>query len=132
MSIGLISVLKLVPWGDVISNAPKIAEGAMKLWRTVARKPQATELPPSAEQSPLSEAETLAMLQTRLTAAEAEISDLHSLMLESSDLIKALADQNTQLIKRLETNRIRILWLTRAVVALAVAAAINLAITFAR
>jgi hypothetical protein len=32
MAIGWLAVLQLVPWSDVISNAPKIAEGAKKLW----------------------------------------------------------------------------------------------------
>ncbi|MDP3225514.1 MAG: hypothetical protein Q8M96_20455, partial [Rubrivivax sp.] len=32
MAIGWMTVLKLVPWGDVIKNAPAVAEGARKLW----------------------------------------------------------------------------------------------------
>ena len=57
---------------------------------------------------------------------------MHHQMLESSALIRALADQNTQLIKRVEVSRIRVLWLAGIVLLLGVVAAINLAITFAR
>jgi len=133
MAIGLLAVLKLVPWSDVISNAPKIADGAMKLWRTVARKPPAAEFPPSGAESALpAEAHSLAVLQVQLAAAEAKISDLHNQMLESSNLIKALADQNNQLIKRCEVIRIRVLLLAGAVVILGVVTAISLAIILAR
>lgn len=123
MAIGWLSLLKMVPWGDVISTAPKVADGAKKLWSTVAKKPPAAESPTQPTRSP--DAQSIAILQ-------AQVSDLHNQMLESSELIKALADQNTQLIKRFEVNRIRVLWLAGAMVVLAIVAAINLAITLAR
>lgn len=133
MSIGLFSVLKMVPWGDVISKAPEIAEGARKLWKAVSRKPPTPEAPTATPQPELSpEAQSLAMFQARLAAAEAELSDLQTRMLESSELIKDLADQNAQLIKRLEVNRSRILWLTGIVAVLGAASVINLVMTLTR
>lgn len=30
MAIGWLAVLQMVPWSDVINNAPKVAEGAEK------------------------------------------------------------------------------------------------------
>jgi hypothetical protein len=133
MPISLFSVLKMVPWGDVISKAPEIADGAKKLWRTVARKPSVSEVPTVIPQPALSpEAQSLALLQTQLAAAEAELSDLHTQMLESSELIKALADQNAQMIKRLEVNRIRVLWLAGLVAVLSAVSVINLVITLSR
>lgn len=132
MAIGWLSVLKMVPWGDVIGNAPKVADGARKLWSAVARTPPAAELScAGAEPTLSSEAQSIALLRARLSSAEAEISDLHNQMLESSELIKALADQNTQLIKRVEVNRIRVLWLAGTMIILGVVAAINMAITLA-
>jgi hypothetical protein len=133
MAIGLLSVLKMVPWGDVISNAPKIADGAMKLWRVVARKQQPSEFPASSVGPALTtEVKSLAILQAQLVAAEAKIADLHNQMLVSSELINALADQNTQLIKRFEINRMRVLWLAGGMVILGVVAAINIVIALAR
>ena len=133
MAIGWLSVIKLVPWGDVISNAPKVAEGAKKLWNAVSSKSPAPDLPATGAQPALSpEAQSIALLQAQLAATEAAVSDLHDQMLESSELIKALADQNTQLIKRLEVNRIRILWLAGITVVLGVVTAISLAMTLAR
>ena len=31
MAIAWLTVLKMVPWGEVINNAPKVADGAKKL-----------------------------------------------------------------------------------------------------
>jgi hypothetical protein len=132
MAIPWLSVIKLVPWGEVISNAPKVAEGAKKLWSAVSREPPAFKVPDAgAQPAPASEAQSIASLQAQLTAAEAAISDLHRQMLESSQLIKALADQNTQLIRRVEVNRIRVLWLTGITIILGVVVAISLVVTLA-
>jgi hypothetical protein len=133
MPISWLTVLKLVPWDEVISNAPKIAEGAKKLWGTVARKqPAAASSSAGAGISLSSNAQAVAVLQSRLDAAEAQLADLHNQMLESSELIKALAEQNTQLIKRVQVNRVRVLWLAGAVVVSGILAAISLALALAR
>jgi hypothetical protein len=116
---------------DLLRCASQAADGDR--WSAVAKKPPAAELPSASAQSTLSpEAQSIAILQAQLAAAEAELSDLRNRMLESSELIKALADQNTQLIKRFEVNRIRVLWLAGAMVVLGVVAAINMAMTLAR
>ena len=122
--IGWLAVLQMVPWTDVIKNAPKAADGAKKLWQSVRKKPpvsaqgSATRHLPSDFQTPL---------QTRMSALEQDLADLHAQMLESSALIQTLAEQNTQLVKRAETTRLRLkilsvvaLLLTVAVVWLAV------------
>lgn len=133
MSISIFSVLKMVPWGEVISKAPEIADGARKLWKAVAQKPSAFGAASEAPSSePSAETLSLASLQTQLAAAEAKISDLHIQMLESTELIEALADQNTQLVKRLEVNRIKIQWMTRAVIVFSVVSVTTLIVTLSR
>lgn len=133
MAIGWLSIIQLVPWSDVIRNAPKVAEGAKKLWDAVSRKQPALEVPAASAESALShEAQSIALLQAQLAAAEAAISDLHTQMIESTELIKALADQNAQLIRRVEVNRIRVLWLAGITAVLGVVVAIGLAMTLAR
>jgi hypothetical protein len=133
MAIGWTTVLKLVPWGEVIKNAPAVAEGARKLWHAVGRKPpEATAagdlvLPPdAADRSPTER------LQAGLARAEADIATLHEQMQASSELIKALAEQNAELIRRVETNRVRVLWLAGLVVVFAAIAGLNLAVTLTR
>jgi len=129
MAIGWLSVLKLVPWNDVISNAPKLASEAKKLWSTVAKTPPTAE-PSPAKGKPLhsSDSQSLALLQADLELVIAEVTDLHKQMLESSQLIKALADQNTQLIRRMEVQRIRTRWLAGIAAVLGVVAVVNLVI----
>lgn len=130
MAIGWLSVLKVVPWGDVIRNAPRLANEAKKLWSTVAKTPPvAGPSPTQAKPSYSLDSQSLALLQADLELMVTEVSDLHKQMLESSQLIKALADQNTQLIRRMEVQRIRTLWLAGIAVVLGVVAVINLVIT---
>ncbi len=123
MAIGWLTVLKMVPWTDVISNAPVVADGAKKLWNAVAKKAPAAGAGTgvvSGSSPGERHAPSLATLQVQLVATEAAVADLRQQMLASSELIKALAEQNTQLIKRVEVNRARLLWLAVFTVALAV------------
>ena len=128
MAIGWLSVLKWVPWNDVISNAPRLANEAKKLWSTVAKTLPTPEPSPTQTSHSL-DSQSLALLQADLELVITEVTDLHKQMLESSQLIKALADQNTQLIRRIEVQRIRTLWLAGITAVLGVVAVINLVIT---
>lgn len=116
MAISWLTVLQAVPWSDVIRNAPKVAEGAGKLWDAVGRK---VSTKPAA--APTAGSATSTPLDTRLATLEATVADLHAQMLASSQLIKDLAEQNTQLIRRAEINRVRTLWLAAVTAALALA-----------
>lgn len=129
MAIGWLAVLQMVPWSDVINNAPKIAEGAKKLWSAVGKKPPVqAERVDEAGSSLTPEAQAMATLQARITAMEETIGELHGQMLASSELIKTLADQNTQLIQRIEVNRVRLLLLAGVTVVLAVIIVAGLAL----
>lgn len=132
MAVGWLTVLKLLPWSDVIKNAPKVADGAKKLWHTVGKKP-----PPQPEDTvgavPLSpEGQAITALQARLLTLESATQDLHEQMLASSELIKALAEQNTQLIRRAEVNRLRLLALAGVTAVLAVMAVLGLTLLLVR
>ena len=107
MAISWLTVLKSVPWTEVISNAPKVAEGAKKLWNTVGRKRAAREARAQDAQADLSP-------EARMLAAEATIAELQAQMLASSELINTLAEQNALLVARVEVNRRRVAWLALA------------------
>jgi hypothetical protein len=117
MAIGWLTVLKMVPWGDVIENAPKVAQGAKKLWNTVGQKPvpQATSDSPQVvvpgQSTPGGQEAMLVALQAQVADLQMTTADLHQQMLQSSALIQSLAEQNTQLIGRVELNRKRTLLL---------------------
>ncbi len=120
MAIGWLTVLKMVPWGDVIENAPKVATGAKKLWQTVGKKPvsAATDVPE--HEVLIAESPAVAALQRQVAELQVAVADLHQQMLASSELIESLASQNTQLIKRVEVHRIRLLVLAAWVLCLTV------------
>jgi hypothetical protein len=123
MAIGWLTVLKMVPWGDVIENAPKVATGAKKLWQTVGKKPVAAAPVAPAREVLRAASPEVAALQSQVAELQTAVADLHQQMLDSSALIQSLADQNTHLIKRVEVNRVRLLWLTAVVLGLAAALA---------
>lgn len=134
MAIGWIAVLQMVPWSDVIKNAPKVADGAKKLWNTVGKKaPPAATLPEASsgvQRSPAAQA--MAALQAHVLALESSTQELHEQMLASSELIKALAEQNTELIRRAETSRVRLLSLAVVTALVAAVAVIGLTLVLVR
>ena len=130
MAIGWLTVLKMVPWGDVIDNAPKVAQGAKKLWSAVGKKAAPDAAPASAPTMPGQGALTgqdavVAALQTQVAELQVSTAELHQQMVESSALIKSLAEQNTQLIARIELNRKRFWLLAACILGLGVALAMH-------
>lgn len=129
MSTGaILTVLSNIPWGQVVENAPRVADGAAKLWSSVTgRKKSASAMdPPVSTGAPApTDAE---VLRTRLHALEEALQNLTDQMQASSELIKALADQNTQLVQRIELNRVRLYRF--AVAAAGVGVVLLAAITF--
>ena len=102
----LFSILANIPWGQVVDNAPVIAESAVKLWKAARRKKSA--------QSPDQDSEADATqtgsdsLNERLVAMEEHIRSLEEQMSTSAELIKALAEQNALLMRRFELNNTRL------------------------
>jgi hypothetical protein len=127
MPVPWLTVLQSVPWSEVIKNAPKVAEGARKLWNSVGKKPRPDAVLEADLPAAASPAQAIGALESRVHGLETAITDLHAQMLASSELIKALADQNAQLIKRIETNRVRWLWLGAAVALVGAVAVATLA-----
>lgn len=94
-------------------KAPEVAESAKKLWNTIAKNSSKSEIEVPAETHLFtSEEQEIDWLKQRLTANEAAYADLHKQMLASAELIKALAEQNAQLINAIELQRKRIIRLT--------------------
>ncbi|KRH98577.1 hypothetical protein AO057_08070 [Curvibacter sp. PAE-UM] len=121
----MFSVLRLVPWGEVIRNAPKVAEGAKDLWGKVSGRPAAPPPPPVDDkvQGQLqAEAHAIAKLRSELQAIGTAVAELQAQMLAATELINDLADQNAQLVQGVETLRRRLAWLAGAAVLLGGAA----------
>jgi len=107
----IFAVLANVPWKQVIDAAPKVADGATRLWSSVTRRkadalPQeiinlAKEAESKPAESPIDE------LQRQVIHIQADVAQLKAEMESASELIKALADQNSALVNRIELNRKR-------------------------
>ena len=117
MPIPWLTVLQAVPWGEVIRNAPKVAEGARTLWNKAAGP--AAPVPPDPAQASVALL-TLAQLQTRLQASEAALAEVQAQMQSAAQLIKELAEQNTQLVRAVEAQGRQLRWLAGAAVLLIV------------
>ena len=136
MAIGWLAILKNVPWVDVVRNSPRIADEAKRLWSTITNKPNA-EIVLEADQYNISSGfssdnNTVETLQKRLATLEIASANLHSQMLASTELIQALAEQNAQLIKKIELSRVRILRLIGIGAVIGFIAIFNLIYTFAK
>lgn len=115
MAIPWLVLLKTVPWADVISNAPAIADGARKLWKKVGGTGAAAEPMPPAPIVVPPGGDVVQALRTRVEQLSAETRLLQQELQTSSELIKALADQNTLLVERVEAHRVRLRWLSALV-----------------
>lgn len=141
----LLTVLSSIPWGQVVDNAPKIADGATRLWGAVkgmrGQPAEAgVETDAGAGQDDLSgaaerpdagaRAEALAVrLAGQVATLEASVAELQTQLQASSGLIKDLAEQNAQLVQRISSHEQRLVQLRRlvlggAVVTLALLAAL--------
>jgi hypothetical protein len=130
MAIGWLTVLQSVPWSDVVRNAPKVAAGAKKLWHNVANK-SAADPDAAAEGSGLAPTlapATLEDLQQQVLSLQAASAHLQQRMIESSDLIGTLAEQNAQLIQGIQGLRRRLFWQGAALVLVGLLAALATAL----
>jgi len=106
MAAGWITVLQMVPWADVIKNAPKVADGAVKLWNSVSgKKTQAQAAQPGTGVVVATNISELERLAHHLDAAHSSIAELQIQVVQSADLLRELAAQNTQLVAQIESNR---------------------------
>jgi predicted nucleic acid-binding Zn-ribbon protein len=97
-----------------MESAPRLADGAAKLWNAVTRKRRDKALEPNAKAVAESAQSETEILKKRLVAMEEHVVSLQDQMGASTELIKALAEQNTQLVRRIEQNSVRILRLATA------------------
>lgn len=133
MAVPWLTVLKAVPWSDVISNAPKVAEGAKKLWKTMGRKPGAEgNVATDIEPVPATGPQNIDTLHQRLLRMESANTELRQQLFASGELLNALAEQNTSLIARVDLLRTRARRLTIALTVVAGMALTALVLVLAR
>jgi len=131
MPIPWLIVLQNIPWRQVITNAPRVADEAKKLWTSLSRpKSEFEHNTPYAKSSDKFEVKSLSdpdIIASKVLTLEAMTQDLHQQMLESTKIINTLAEQNTQLVNHIEKNRKRIQQLIWAFLILLIAFAVFVA-----
>lgn len=106
MALGWVTVLQMVPWGEVIKNAPKVADGAVKLWNSVSgKKPLEAEIGQGSALVVPTDVQAIERLEYELHTLQSAVADLQNQVVQSAEVIKELASQNTQLVAQIEANR---------------------------
>ncbi|MEW7849786.1 hypothetical protein AB2N08_13885 [Massilia aurea] len=114
MAAGWWTVLRTVPWSEVISAAPQVANGARRLWDTVNRNRQGMPDAPMgvAPEMAGQEEDVFDILIRSVERNDAEVTDLRNQMRSASEIIANLADQNAQLIAKMDAQRQKMTWLS--------------------
>lgn len=137
----ILTVLSNIPWGKVVENAPKLADGAARLWGAVRKRGDATAeegaaevMAPTAPPEATAAEQLAARLAGRVEALEGRVGELQAQLAASSELVKDLAEQNAQLVQRIELHQqqLRRLALGGAAVAVVLAAGLALLLVFWR
>jgi hypothetical protein len=116
MAIPWLTVLKAVPWADVVKAAPAVREGAEKLWDGIRKKS-----PSNAPSTETLATVTLSPTEQVLAEHEKAIARLDFEIEQSAQVIKALAEQNANLIVRIERLQKRFAFAVAVVAVIAVA-----------
>jgi hypothetical protein len=132
MASGWWSMLKTVPWSEVIHAAPQVAGTARRLWDTVARKSGSAGMAAEPMMQDAPQEDYFGTLVMRVEKNEMSLADLRTQMLQASEIIANLADQNAQLIAKMDAARDRMLWLGVACGVSAILALVALALVISR
>ncbi|MFC5458794.1 hypothetical protein [Massilia niabensis] len=133
MAASWLRMLKAVPWSEVIAAAPQVAGSARRLWETVGRRgaPEpGIDLGEAMAHAPIDE--DVAILAARIEQQDATIAQLHGQVREATKVITELADQNAQLVARMQAARERLSTVTLVAAGSALLSVISLAIVLAR
>ncbi|WP_229440641.1 hypothetical protein [Massilia sp. BSC265] len=126
-------MLKTVPWSEVIHAAPQVAGTARRLWDQVARKSGgAAGMAPDPLTPDEPQEDYFGTLVMRVEKNEMSLADLRTQMLQASEIIANMADQNAQLIAKMDVARKRMLWLGVATGVSSILALVALALVVAR
>jgi small-conductance mechanosensitive channel len=103
VSTTLISVLKVIPWEDVIRATPQIVSAAKKLFAKTKAEEAAAAVP-----SAPTEAEQRATLDLRLGGLQQRVEELSKDQASSAELLKALAEQNARVVEAIAEQNARL------------------------
>jgi hypothetical protein len=117
MAIGWLAAFKAFPWSDAVAAAPSVVQAARRVWSSVRRTEG--EAAAAAESARIkdrlsSHADALSILEARVVRVESRAIEIANEAVASSEVLKSLAEQNSQLVRAVENlhDRTRLLlWL---------------------
>lgn len=106
MALPWSTLVKAIPWSDVISKAPDLAQGARKLWQKAAGQSDAGPRQ-AAPETPLTDSDT------RFASLESRLAELVTRQQDATEILAALATQNAELVSTADALRrqLRRLWI---------------------
>jgi len=115
MALPWLTLIKAVPWTDVIEHAPSVLSGAQKLWQrlpgrggsTPTAAAPATPVVADAGQSLSAQ---VAALRASLVAAEQQVAELQARLSDSNVLLRDMAEQQARMVVQIEDNRRALRW----------------------
>ena len=96
MASGWYAAFKDIPWSKALSVAPAIAERGRKLWGRA--QPRAASVPPLSAAG----AEALPALEVRCSTLESRIAQLDEEMVSSFEVVQAIAEQHSELVRAVD------------------------------
>jgi hypothetical protein len=123
MAFSWITAFKIIPWTDVIAAAPTVARTARDLWRGMS-KSRGDE--PPGNPAGAATGGTTQTPEAELTALRADLDETRTQLLVSSEVLRALAEQDEKLIAAIEVLRVRTRVLAIVCVALVATCAVLL------
>ena len=121
MAIPLMAVLKAIPWGQVIENAPQLVDGAQKLFSRLKKDKERTPDVIAPDPSPdEDEGERLRMLERYVQENRLELQQLHQNLSDTADLLSHLTGQNAKMVDEIDLLRRQTRRLQRMLVAVSI------------
>ena len=109
-----LTLIKAVPWADVIEHAPTVLNGAQKLWQRLPGRntpmPTHASATPAVADAGQSLSAQVAELRAGLVAAEQHVGELQARLSESNALIRDMAEQQTRMLAQIEAHRRALRW----------------------
>jgi hypothetical protein len=126
MPFNWIAAFRIIPWTDVIAAAPALARTARELWRGMSKSRTIEPGPSGNGQGSGSVGGTPPTVEEELRSLRAELAETRTQLLSSSEVLRALAEQDEKLIAAIDVLRVRTRVLAFVCVALIVVCAILL------
>jgi TolA-binding protein len=114
MALPWLTLIKAVPWADVIEHAPTVVSGAQKLWQRLPGRggaaPTANPTTPAVADAGQSLSAQVTELRASVVAAEQQVAELQGRLSDSNALIRDMAEQQARMLAQIEAHRRALRW----------------------